>query len=179
VSFFHELQKKNNTYISGNEIYLKQSYRNRCEILTANGIQTLSIPVSRPNGTMTKTSDVLISDQKNWRMDHWRTIESAYKNAPYFEFYDIEVKDLLFQKAQNLMYFNQNIMDFFCSIWDLNQVKLSDSSFQNFQHRVFLGRKLQVKSYKQVFNDRFGFQANLSVLDLLFCEGPLGRNWII
>jgi hypothetical protein len=157
---------------------VKQSFRNRCEILTSNGVQILSIPVIKVNGTKSLTSEISISEQKNWRLDHWRAIESAYKNSPYFEFYDVEIKNLLFHQTEKLLSFNQNIIDFFCSIWKLTPTTLIDSDLFISEQYEFLGRKVKCKSYIQVFDDRFDFQNNLSILDLLFCEGPLGRNWI-
>jgi len=179
ITFFQQAIGTSSAFISGKEIYVKQSFRNRCEILTANGVQVLSIPVIKVNGTKTETSDIKISEQKNWRLDHWRAIESAYKNAPYFEFYDVEIKNLLFHKTENLFELNQNIIDFLCSVWDLKKPENSNELLVNVDQIEFLGRIKDCSPYKQVFDDRFGFQSNLSALDLLFCEGPLGRNWII
>ena len=71
-----------NVEISSEELFLKQTLRNRCEIATSNGIQRLSVPISKPNGSKSKTKDIIISNVQNWRKDHWKSIESAYQNAP-------------------------------------------------------------------------------------------------
>ena len=91
ILYFQYLLKNPTFSICENETYLKQSFRNRCEIMTSNGIQKLSIPVEKLNGSKSKTKDVMISNQQNWRKDHWGAIESAYKASPFFQFYDTEV----------------------------------------------------------------------------------------
>ena len=75
--------------------------------MTSNGIQKLSIPVEKLHGSKSKTREIIISNQKNWRKDHWGAIESAYKASPFFQFYDAEVKDLIFNNSENLISFNE------------------------------------------------------------------------
>jgi hypothetical protein len=177
--YFQELQGNSEVGISGNETYLKQSFRNRCEILTGNGIQFLSVPVIKPNGSKSLTKEVQISNVTNWRIDHWRAIESAYRSAPYFEFFDHEIKNLIFLESELLIDYNHNIISFFANLWQLNSVKVNSDKEIGVNTVDFLTRDCFYKPYTQVFNDRFEFQSNLSILDLLFCQGPMGRNWIV
>lgn len=179
ILYFQDLQNNSEVGISGNETYVKQSFRNRCEILTGNGIQFLSIPVIKPNGSKSLTKEVQISNLTNWRTDHWRAIESAYRSAPYFEFFDHEIKNLIFRESELLIDYNHNIISFFADLWQLNSVKVNSDKDIGINTVDFLTRDCFYKPYTQVFNDRFEFQSNLSILDLLFCEGPMGRNWIV
>jgi len=179
TSFLKLLAASKYSCIVGGESFVKQTYRNRCEILAGNGVQTLSIPVAKAAGSKSLTNQIHPVYSENWQQDHWKSIESAYKNAPYFEFYDQEVKSLIFTKHDTLLELNHSIIQFFEDCWELPKSQLSIGSSESFNPEEFLGRKLDYKSYIQVFSDRFSFQSNLSGLDLLFCEGPMARNWIL
>ena len=179
TSYLQLLAASKSACICGGESYLKQSFRNRCEILGGNGVQILSIPVAKAAGSKSLTNQIHPVYSENWQQDHWKSIESAYKNAPYFEFYDQEIKSLIFTKYDTLLELNQSIIRFFEHCWQLPPSQLTIGFSDSFAPFEFLGRKLNYKSYIQVFSDRFPFQSNLSGLDLLFCEGPMGRNWIL
>lgn len=162
------------------EHYTKQTFRNRCSILTANGGQGLSIPVIRPNGNKSSTSIVKVSPEINWRRDHWRTISAAYASSPYFEHYEEEIKLLIFQETELLVDFNQKCLEFLIKSLSLPlNIKYSkeymESSTNDF--RSFFFAKTESK-YQQVFNPISEFSPNLSVLDALFCIGPMARTLI-
>jgi len=179
ITYLQSLCASESTCIGGAELYVKQSFRNRCEILTGNGIQQLSIPVAKTAGSKSLTNQIIPVYTENWQLDHWKSIESAYKNAPYFEFYDQEIKSLLFTKHDSLLELNQSILEFFQQCWSLETISLDSNKTISVEQQEYLGRINNLNPYIQVFADRFIFQSNLSILDLLFCEGPMGRNWII
>ena len=165
------------------ENYLKQTIRNRSEILTSNGILTLSIPVLHNSGGKQLTKDVRIDYSKNWQIDHWRAIQSAYASAPYFEDYFEEIKLIINVKSKFLLEKNEQILEFIESILEVNANYSYTSKFENQiinNKNVFLDRDLiQTKSYQQVFSYNKAFIPNLSILDLIFNEGPFCRNWIL
>jgi len=178
ILYFKYLVKYKSISICSEELYLKQTFRNRCEILGSNGIHKLSIPVERTMGSKSKTKEVLISNVQNWRKDHWGAIESSYRTAPYFHFYDKEIKELLDNTSDSLIDFNQTIINQFISWWDLpiDFIEKQDCLYN--ESINFLSRKKNL-DYIQVFEDKLPFVSNLSVLDLLFCEGPMGRKWFL
>src|SRR5665647_812046 len=87
VQYFTKLIQYDEVWIELSEHFLKQSYRNRCTILTANGPQSLSVPVTEGSNSKKEISDVLISFDHPWQKLHWKALLSAYNNAPFFEYY--------------------------------------------------------------------------------------------
>ena len=179
ITYFQEIYSCSNPAISGNEVYVKQSFRNRCEILTGNGIQTLSVPVIKTEGSKTLSKDIRIVQNSSWKKDQWGAIKSAYQNAPYFEFFDVEIHDLLFSKHDFLIDLNCSVLNFFAAVFGLSTILVCEEPIEHEPSLTFLERNHNCKEYIQVFTDRYPFQSNLSILDLLFCEGPLGRNYIL
>ena len=90
------------------ETYLKQTIRNRCEILSSNGIQRMTVPVIRVHGSKTKTKDIEIEMGK-WQNDHWRAIQSAYAAAPYFEDYAEDIHHIIYKSPKHLIALNERI----------------------------------------------------------------------
>ena len=109
IAYFKEVAKHEKVYIEAKEHFPKQSYRNRCDILGANGISTLSIPTKKHSGSKTPTDEVLLSVDENWQKRHWRSIMSAYQSAAFFDYYSIEVYEILFSEETNFLKFNMNI----------------------------------------------------------------------
>jgi hypothetical protein len=188
INYFKTLASERNILIEGKEHFPKQTYRNRFEIISSNGVQSLSIPVNKINGTKTLTEDVEISYLGDWRKDHWKAIESAYSSSPYFEHYGVEVNELIYQNETNLLKFNQKIIERiinwldipssinFTSEYTFSETKTNDfrdtlcSKKQNYNHHIV---------YTQVFENQKGFTENLSILDAIFCLGPIARKLII
>lgn len=172
--------------IEVNDTYAKQSYRNRCVILSCNGPLSLSIPVVKVNGNNTLTKYIEIDNSTNWQKNHWKAIESAYRNSAYFDFIADILSPHFNQKEHLLVNFNNRIinviLDFMGVSKLLNQSEefikhypYSEDDFRTSIHpkvhyQKFDNSFLPIKYY-QVFNDRFDFQPNLSVIDLLFNEG--------
>lgn len=184
IAYFAELVNSTSPVIEGKEHFVKQTIRTRCSILGANGIQQLSIPVIRPNGSKTLIEDVLVSETDPWKKIHWRSIESAYASAPFFEEYDQEIKQLIFQEETNLLKYNQRITQEILQLLDFNLELGRTESYEAYDklvdfRMVDFESPIEMKKYIQVFGDSNQFSANLSILDLLFCEGPMARKWLI
>jgi hypothetical protein len=183
ISYLKEFYSCSNPLIEIHENFPKQTIRNRCEILTSNGILTLSIPVLHNSSGKQLTKDVQIDYSKNWQIDHWRAIQSAYASAPYFEDYFEEIKLIINVKSKFLIEKNEQILEFIESILEVNANYSHTNKFENQiinNKNVFLYRDLnQTKSYQQVFSYNKAFIPNLSFLDLIFNEGPICRNWIL
>jgi hypothetical protein len=189
VGYFSLLTRFPFIIIDIHETFAKQTWRNRCTIISGNGHLNLTVPVERPNGNHTKTYDIVISNHSNWRVNHWRSIVSAYNNSPFFLYYKDMVEGLIFNNNHKLLHeLNDEILKqlidefgFTVNIEISRQyVKHPDASLAIDMRGTLSpkNRELQKKqvlsfpSYYQVFEDRFGFQPNMSILDLIFNLGP-------
>lgn len=185
VAFWSTIAKSQLVRLDLIEYYQKQTFRNRTEILSANGKQALSIPVNRPNGSKSSIESITISSKDGWQKNHWKAIESAYKHAPYFWYYGEYVKKLIFNQLDFLYDFNLSILNQII-IWldleiSLKKERCSTSFLGDSDLRVKLNSKnlnFTHQNYIQVFSDKLTFQHNLSILDVLFNLGPLTRNII-
>ena len=184
ISYFRKLANSDSPVIDLGEHFLKQTLRSRCEILGANGILSLSIPVIKSKGSKTPVSEIKISETEDWRRIHWKAIESAYGSSPFFDYYGMEVKELIFNAENNLEAFNLAIIER-VSIWldlELNfttsKVYIDPANNLDLRKDPFNEDENKIKRYTQVFAKNGEFYPDLSILDLIFCEGPMGRNWI-
>ncbi len=185
IPYFQELVKQSTILIDAHENYQKQTWRNRTAILSADGTFLISVPVERPYGKNTKIKDVVISNATNWQKDHWKAIESCYKHAPFFYYYEERIHELIYQKEQNLLAFNSQILKQLLDWLDFEII--FEFSEQEFPYcgkddiRILLNQKVlsfPQEKYIQVFSDVQPFTPNLSILDLLLNEGPMARNYL-
>lgn len=189
IEYYSNILKANKVIIEKHEHYLKQTYRNRCLISTANGTQSLVIPVVKVNGNRTKIKDAEIFYFEKWQMNHWRTIESAYSNAPFFLYYRDAIFPFYQKKFKYLFDFNQELMHVILVALKAN---VAVSLTEDYQlpvgknildlRNAFSPKKESTKSfprYIQVFEEKHGFARNLSILDLLFNEGPGATNYLL
>ncbi len=178
IEYFTYLLRHQEIHICLNEIFPKQTFRNRCVILNANGLQSLSIPVEREQGHETRTCDIRISYAEDWRKIHLRSIESAYRRTPYYEYYISALESILLKNHVRLVDLNFELLEFLADKVGLScRLHVSDAAEKiSREMNELVNPKTQSafkgKAYLQTFTERYGFQNNLSILDLLFNEGP-------
>jgi hypothetical protein len=171
-----------NVVVEQHENYVRQTYRNRCNILTANGVMSLTIPVVRQSGTRIKIRDVRIDYTDNWQRLHWRTINTAYRSSPFFIYYAGDFLPFYETKETFLFDFNCKMLDMLVDLTGLKtNITLSDSYCPqggDMDYRSLVNPKSILDDtgfspvpYYQVFSSKFGFQPGLSILDLLCNEG--------
>jgi len=170
--------------VEKHENYQKQSYRNRCCIYGANGMQSLVIPVKKMRDKKTCISDVEIDYTMNWRRIHLKSIESAYRLSAFYEYYADEITAAFKQKFPLLFDWNMYLLGItlrLCGISNSPGITTEWHDEATFDYRQILNPKQRLAKpdrlfnpvpYQQVFTERFGFIKNLSILDLLFNEGP-------
>ncbi len=162
--------------IEAHEHYIKQSYRNRAYIATANGNMELIIPVIQPNGSKTHIRDVQISYAEPWQKKHWHAIVSAYNSSPYFEYYQDLFAPFYSQKFTFLWDYNNQLLSIILKLFGITTSILYSNSFtplHTVEHdkRYTLTPKhistYTTPKYPQVFEEKHGFMPNLSCIDLL------------
>ena len=190
IEYFTLLLGGNKVIIEKEETYPKQTYRNRCRILTANGILNLSIPVSKPNGNNTKTKDITIINSGRWFTNHWRAISSAYSNSPFFLYYKDDLQEFFSGNYDNLFEFTIELTNVLLNIIGISSTLTYSDSFvtpgqANFlvDARYSITPKKEIASknfevYTQVFSLKFSFIPNLSIIDLLFNLGPETKEYL-
>ena len=188
VSYFAILHKADQVIIEQHETYPKQTYRNRCEIYSEKGKTSLTIPVKKPNGNQTKTSEIRIFNEDKWFVKHWRAIEIAYRTSPYFLFYGDELKMFFKGSYDSLLEFNMALIQYFCDLFNIQTpITISENYIENPETHLDFREILSPKKpsvinyfpeYTQVFNTKHGFIPNLSILDVLFNLGPESVDYI-
>ena len=176
--------KTENATIELFETYQKQSCRTRCDVLTANGVQTLTVPVIKTNGNHTLTKDIEISYKESWQQTHLRCLESAYRKSAYFDYYFPYFEKIYKQKFNTLIELNEYSMKAILKLLKVKKDILYTNDFEKITNendfRIALSKNktnmLEMPEYYQVFSDRHGFVSNLSIIDLLFNEGPNSTN---
>ena len=168
------------------ENYGKQSYRNRCDIMTANGPMSLSVPVTKGPAPKTLVKDIRVDYSTNWQKLHFKGIESAYKNSPFYDYYVDNLLPFFTRKEKYLLDLNTRVLSELMDILDIRRpLRLTDDylpapadtlDLRDVIHPKPSRRRAEIpfaaKPYHQTFADRFPFAPNLSVLDLLFNTGP-------
>ena len=186
VQWYQKLHRYGRCLIEAQESFIKQTYRNRMVIATANGPQTLSIPVT--HDASMRIADIRISDHANWRHVHWQALASAYGESPFFEYYEDDLRPFFEQKWEFLFDFNMAITHKMIELIDVRpqlaltdryvtaDEALTDDEMADFRTAIRPKHPLADSSfaprpYYQVYSRRHGFLPNLSILDLLFNEG--------
>lgn len=187
VQYFATIAKHKSFFIEKQENYSKQSYRNRCTIGSANGPLDLVIPVKKSKTIKIPITDVQIDNDYKWQILHWRAIVSAYKNSPFFEYYEHEFLPFYRNSFENLFDFNLQLIEKALEITGI-EIKPGFTDYftlgyeENFiDERYSIHPKKQsdfrlVNEYTQVFSTKFGFLPNLSIIDLIFNTGPSAKE---
>jgi hypothetical protein len=172
--------------IEKHENFQKQSYRNRCYIYGANGIQCLVIPVKKLHGEKTPISAVEIDFTSPWQKIHLKSIQSAYQTSPFYEYYADDFNSLYVEMPELLFDLNQRLLIYILKTLGLNsQIQFTEVFQKTIPENIDFRQSIHPKPrlnkpcenfspvpYQQVFQERYGFLPNLSILDLLFNEGP-------
>ncbi|MFY8021505.1 MAG: WbqC family protein [Bacteroidia bacterium] len=174
------------------ENYQKQSYRSRCKILSANGIQVLNIPVKQISGEKTFISKIQIDEEIDWRKQHWQSLVSAYGKSAYFLHYKDTFEAYYKKGSTNLFEFNLGLINLVSKLLKLPLNIEFTSEYHkdlglewDYRNKFIAKNKnpenelLNHKKYWQVFEEKFGFIANLSILDLLFNLGPDAKGVLL
>jgi hypothetical protein len=181
VSFFTAINSGGDVLIEQYDNYCKQTYRNRCLIATAGGVQTLTVPIVKSTSPKQLMKDVRISDHGEWRHQHWNALESAYMNSPFFMYYQDDFRPFYEKKYEFLIDFNTELTLLIMTLAGIDKpVKLTESYGKNGQNLTDLRQMVNpgtaepqdCRPYWQVFKEKYGFLANLSAVDLLFNMGP-------
>lgn len=161
------------------EHYIKRSQRNRAQILSANGVMSLTVNVENANRPRQKIKDVRIDYSKRWQHQHWVSILSAYKSSPYFDHYAHLLEPYYKREWQYLADYNMEYLSTLLRLLGVDdKVNISEKYVAAREGDLDLrpkhneGSTFVAEPYFQVFSDRMPFEANLSILDLLMCEGP-------
>ena len=179
LSYFETVSKCSMLILDSEERYEKQTFRSRCTILSANGLQNLVIPVIRTNGKDTRMKNVQISYVENWQKDHLKAIESAYRKAPFYDYYAKDLFTILRKKHVRLIDLNLELTRFILkALGSTCTVELGNETHQStVDHKKLVHPKTQPKCdqkpYQQVFASSH-FESNLSCLDFLFNVGKWG-----
>lgn len=188
IAYFAALSSADTIILERHEHYVKQSYRNRCHIKNSQGLEVLSVPVSYRNGQ--DIVDVRIDHNQRWQLKHWRAIQSAYGNAPYFEFYADAICKVLNEKKTFLYDLNHQVLSLCLGFLKWNKRVEETSQYEkcvsngtnDLRNRITPKNEIETAelfqpiSYIQVFGNMF--DKNLSILDLIFCTGPDGAGII-
>jgi len=187
VRYMCRILNADTVFIESSENYQKQSYRNRCYICGANGIQPLIIPVLKGNSGL-PVKDVKIDNGSRWKKNHIRAIESAYRLSPYFEYYADNILGLYSSVPDYLLEWDMMLLNAVSGILGVDKVigfteiyrdYSNDSQIADLRNSIHPKDRLNKPdpqfrpvAYHQVFNDRYGFAADMSIIDLIFNEGP-------
>jgi len=182
IAYFSCLALAKTIVLETHESFIKQSFRSRCEILSANGKIQLNIPIKHDKLGTKNISETLIDFSTKWQNEHIRTLETAYNQSSYFEFYFPAYKSIIKNASESLFDLNMLIKKQLSKDLDVSFEPVFTKSYEkttsnSLDLRNLLQPKVQttfdfLKPYQQVFDDKQGFQENLSILDLLFNTGP-------
>jgi len=181
IAHFTAIVNAENVFLEMDDNYQKQTFRNRTHIYGSNGLLQLSVPVIHSLNNRQKYRDVKISNATKWQSLHWKSLQSAYSTSPFFEFYKDELQPLFEVKYDFILDYNLKCFVTICECLQLDLKLTKTKSFQkivedktDLRHLVNAKKEVPIlfESYTQVFNDKHGFIQNLSILDLLFNEGP-------
>lgn len=183
IAYFAAFAHAGGIVLERHEHYVKQTYRNRCYVNTSQGVSILTVPVTTKHNK-TLITDIRIDYSQKWVNNHWRTIRSAYGNAPFFEHYADDLEKVLYGKHDFLYDLNVRFLSL-CLKWLKWGIPVSESlSYETTPEPDTIDIRSQINSkkqdnmsnffhaspYTQVFGNTFA--GNMSVIDLIFCEGP-------
>jgi hypothetical protein len=189
ISWWAAISSCDTLYIDVNEHFQKMSFHNRYYIAGSNGMIQLSVPLAGGRDQHAIMRNIGIFNQNRWQVQHWRTISSVYRRSPYFDFYERDLQLLFETPYSSLTDFNlatihwlkQQLKISFDEIYPADYKKEYEGALYDLRGLKPAHKKNTVApfpQYYQLFSERNGFLSNLSILDLLFSEGPYTMKWI-
>jgi hypothetical protein len=183
INYISLISRAGTVMIEKEENYLKQSYRNRCIILTSNGPAALSIPVLSGSLHKTPVKDIMIDYSRRWQQIHVRSLMSSYRSSAFFEYYFDLIEKVIVSNSKFLLDLNMLSLEVILNIAGISSPVVYTSVFEpvtenNYDYRYRISPKKKepgishMEEYYQVFNNKFGFVPGLSILDLIFNIGP-------
>lgn len=184
IKVYQLYTKASNVSIEAHETYQKRSIRNKCIIMGVNGPITLTVPLLKGKHDGKYITKVEISYHDSWVGDMLHALRSAYGASPYFDFYYPEVEHVLKQKHSHLWSLNEAMRKLMIKSCDLTEISfaITEEYHKSYSEswldirsqklKDYQPIKSELEGYAQVFEDRHGFIAGLSILDALFCMGP-------
>ena len=193
VEYFLAIAQSGRVLVEQNELYQKQSYRNRCRIYSGGGVMQLSIPVIKDVIHARPIRDIRIDYSEPWLQQHTRAIEAAYNSSPFYLYYKDDFLEILRKKPEFLFDLDMALTEKLLELVGIRaEIEFTDSFIPDcgegdFRARIqpkYRGESLLDefgfnREYYQIFSSRFGFQPNLSILDLLCHEGPGAISFLI
>lgn len=178
VEYVHYLLQFQKIVVESQEYFPKQTNRNRCHLMGPNGVQSVFIPLVQTHAK-TLCADVEIDFAFDWKTQHWRSIETAYNRSAFFEFYKDDLSEVFFRKETSLIKFNLSLLEFVLSRlkqprqfeWNVSFEAETTNDWRKLSYKKNhqqVVEDLQLKKYPQVFNYKYPFIKNLTILDLLF-----------
>ena len=186
ISYMARFLAEDEPFVEIWETYHKQTYRNRCRVMTANGVESLSVPVVKVNGNHTMTKDMVISPIEPWQHIHSRCLESAYKASPYFDHYYDYLRPIFEGHFERLVDLNNAALKAVIKMLKANKEIVYTTDYvreaENDLREAFSPKKQVDASlfpaYYQVFSEKYPFAPDLSVLDLIFNMGPEAMDYL-
>ncbi len=187
ISYFSALKSFDSAVVLERyEHFPKQTFRNRCTIASPNGRLDLIVPVVKGSKSVLPYKDVRISKEWNWQRLHWLSLQNCYRSSAYFEYYEDELRVFYQHRFDFLFDFNLQLQEWIGGKLKLNtEILLSDGYYPNQYQSDFrdsFTKKIipetETKPYFQVFDDKTGYLKNLSIIDLLFNQGPQSKHFL-
>lgn len=195
IQWYQKLNRFDKILIEQHDSFVKQTWRNRCIIATANGRQQLSVPTSAaPSDIAGSPNATLVSDHGNWQHVHWNALKSAYGESPFFEYYADDIQPFFEKEQGNLYQYNMRICHTICQLLDIepdisltdhyiSREEVADMGITDLRDVIRPKHPLpdpdfEPRRYYQVYGQRHGFLPNLSILDLLFNMGNESVLWL-
>ncbi|HVW94966.1 MAG TPA: WbqC family protein [Mucilaginibacter sp.] len=188
VEYFTKLNAlRADIFMEKEEHFPKQTFRNRANICTPDGTLSLTVPVIKGSKNHTKSKDVKISYDFDWQRLHWMSLQSCYRRSAYFEYYEDELSRFYHNQFEYLFDFNEQLLQFVLKSIRLKITWDYTTSYEStyadlIDYRNVIDSKQESdfdqKHYFQVFEDRNGFIKNLSIVDLMFNQGPHSSDYL-
>lgn len=186
ISYFVKLLEYERSNMEAQENYLKQTYRNRCNVLSSNGLQSVTVPLQQANSKV-PIQEIKIDYTTHWQVQHQRTLLAAYGSSPFYEYYIDDFSFVFEQKIETLWELNYRILNVCFELLQITPAMEFTSVYRaevSNDFRMSISPKSKQKlidfsPYRQVFSDKFPFYENLSILDLLFNMGTESEIYLL